>query len=85
MVEGMLAQAKQIDGYLAEKKTASPTWQQDTLAELPAELQDIRAALSNDANSFAKLLRGPIMSAMDIAFSVSSPALVICIGILTAC
>ena len=83
MVEGMLAQAKQIDAYLAEKKTSPPTWEYDTLAELQAELQDIRATLSNDANSFAKLVRGPVMSAMDIAFSVSSPTVVKCIGVLT--
>ncbi|RMZ91143.1 hypothetical protein DV736_g1598, partial [Chaetothyriales sp. CBS 134916] len=69
MVEGLLGQAKQLDAYLAEKKLPMPTWERDTLAELPAELQNVRATLSNDANNFAKLVRGPLMSAMDIAFS----------------
>ena len=85
MVEGLLTQAKQIDAYLAEKKLSTPTWEHDTLAELPAELQDIRATLSNDANTFAKLVRGPVMSAMDVALSVSpsSSTVVKCIYILT--
>ena len=73
MVEGLLAQAKQIDAYLAETKMSTPTWEHDTLADLPAELQDVRATLSNDANSFAKLVRGPVLTAMDIAFNVSFP------------
>ena len=79
MVEGMLAQAKQIDAYLAEKNISTPTWEHDTLAELPVGLQDMRTTLSNDANNFAKLVRGPVMSAMDIAFSVSSSIIFKCI------
>ena len=72
MIGGLITQAKQVDAYLAEKNLSTPTWEHDTLAGLPADIQDVRATLYNDANNFAKLLRGPVMSAMDIAFSVSA-------------
>ena len=71
MVDSLLVQAKQIDAHLAEHNLLTPTWEHDTLAELPAALQDVRASLSDNANDFAKLIRGPVLSAMDIAFSVS--------------
>lgn len=74
LAEELLAQAKQLDAQLAEHKLPGPTWERDSLGELSAATQSAREALSNQANDFAKLVRGPVMVATDIAFSVSAPS-----------
>ena len=70
IAEQLLAQAKQIDSYLESKKLSSPSFDIDSLKDLPAELQDVRNSLASGSNDLRDLARGPVGSTMDIAFSV---------------
>lgn len=69
--EAILAQAKKIDDYLESKNIPYPSFEEDTLAQLPDELQDDRWALANSTNELKKLARGAAMGTMDTALSWS--------------
>ncbi|KAI0171950.1 O-methyltransferase-domain-containing protein [Hypoxylon sp. FL1284] len=68
MAEAILARAKKIDAYLESRNIAYPSFDQDTLDQLPDELQDKRWALSNDVDELKQLSRGPAQSTLDVAF-----------------
>jgi hypothetical protein len=67
----ILAQAEHLDAYFENHGLAYPSFDEDTLDYLPPDLQDMRWSLANHANDMKKLVRGPIVCAMDIALNVS--------------
>ena len=91
MAEAILAQAKKLDGYLETNQIPYPSFDEDTLDQLPDELQDDRWALANSTNELKKLARGAAMGTMDTAFSVGillsllSPLLFPFLGAVTRC
>jgi len=76
MAEAILTRAKKLDSYLESNNISYPSFDEDTLDQLPDELQDDRWALANSSNELKKLTRGAAMGTMDTALSVglsSSP------------
>ncbi|KAI1763929.1 O-methyltransferase-domain-containing protein [Hypoxylon sp. FL1150] len=73
MAESILARAKKIDAYLEEHNIACPSFEDDTLDQLPDELQDERWALANDANELKQLSRGAAQTTLDCAFANAVP------------
>lgn len=71
LAEAILVQARKIDGYLETNHIAYPSFDgEDTLSQLPFELQAECCALANSASELKQLVRGPETGIMDIAFSV---------------
>ena len=68
--EAILAQAQKVDAYLEEKNIPYPSFEEDTLENLPLDLQGVRWSLANDTNDLKKLTRGAVMHTMDITMSV---------------
>ena len=71
LAEELVAQAKQIDKYLESKNLPSPSFDHDTLVDLPPDLQEVRTSLASVSHNLKALTRGPVGSTSDIAFSVS--------------
>ncbi|KAI8635443.1 O-methyltransferase-domain-containing protein [Xylariaceae sp. FL1651] len=69
MAESILARAKKLDAYLEAQNIAYPSFDDDTLDQLPDELQDERWALANDANELKQLSRGAAQTTLDCALS----------------
>ncbi|KAL8831167.1 MAG: hypothetical protein Q9191_001009 [Dirinaria sp. TL-2023a] len=72
MAEATLAHAKKLDAYLESNNISYPSFDEDTLDQLPDELQDDRWALANSSNELKKLARGAAMGTMDTALSVDA-------------
>ena len=72
MAENILARAKKLDAYLEAENIAYPSFDDDTLDQLPLELQEERWALANDANELKQLSRGTAQTTLDCALNVSS-------------
>jgi hypothetical protein len=72
MAESILARAKKLDAYLEAHNIAYPSVDDDTLDQLPDELQDERWALANDVNELKQLSRGATQATLDCAFNVSN-------------
>ena len=68
--EAILAQAKKLDAYLESNQIPYPTFDEDTLEQLPDELQDERWVLASSSNELKKLARGATFSTIDLALSV---------------
>lgn len=71
LAEGILARAKKLDTYLEAHNIAYPSFDDDTLDQLPDELQDERWALANDVNELKQLSRGAAQGTLDCALNVS--------------
>ncbi|KAJ3578712.1 hypothetical protein NPX13_g1853 [Xylaria arbuscula] len=69
MAETILARAKKLDAYLETHNIAYTSFEDDTLDQLPDELQDERWALANDANELKQLSRGAAHTTLDCALS----------------
>lgn len=68
--EAILVQARKLDAYLESKSIPYPSFEEDTLDQLPDELKDDRWALANSTNELKKLARGAVMGTLDMALSV---------------
>ena len=68
--KAILAQAQKIDAYLEEMNIQYPSFEEDTLENLPADLQGVRWSLANDTNDLKKLTRGAVMHIVDVTLSV---------------
>ena len=73
MAEAILAQAKKLDADLERHNIPFPSFDEDTLDQLPDELQDERWALANSSNGLKKLVRGATMGTLDTTLSVGVP------------
>ncbi|KAI1377813.1 O-methyltransferase-domain-containing protein [Hypoxylon crocopeplum] len=69
VAESILARAKKLDTYLEAQNIAYPSFDDDTLDQLPSELQDERWALANDVNELKQLSRGAAHTTLDCALS----------------
>ena len=70
--EAILALAKKLDAHLEQNNLPYPSFDEnDSLDALPTELQEQRWALADASNDLKKLMRGPVMHAIDVAMSVS--------------
>ncbi|RWA10853.1 hypothetical protein EKO27_g4273 [Xylaria grammica] len=69
VAERILARAKKLDAYLEAQNIAYPSFDDDTLDQLPNELQDERWALGNDTNELKQLSRGAAQTTLDCAFN----------------
>ncbi|KAI0433455.1 O-methyltransferase-domain-containing protein [Xylaria sp. FL1042] len=67
--ERILARTKKLDAYLEAQNIAYPSFDDDTLDQLPDELQDERWALANDANELKQLSRGAAQSTLDCSLN----------------
>ena len=70
IVEGLLEKAKKLDAYVEANGLPYPSFEIDSLATAPAELQDIRDTLANESNDLKKLAQGPVAFVTEIAFNV---------------
>jgi hypothetical protein len=68
--EAILAKAKKLDAYLEANNIPYASFDDDTLDQLPDQLQDERWSLANSTNELKKLVRGAAMGTMDTALSV---------------
>ncbi|KAI9711323.1 MAG: hypothetical protein M1820_002310 [Bogoriella megaspora] len=69
VAESILAEAKQIDRYLESNGIPFPSYEKDTLEQLPPEIEQIRISLVNRSNELKQLSRGAIMTTMDISLN----------------
>lgn len=67
--EAILALAKKLDSYHEQNNLPYPSFDDDHLDKMPAELQEQRRSLANASNDLKKLMRGPVRHTMDIATS----------------
>ncbi|KAI0381139.1 O-methyltransferase-domain-containing protein [Hypomontagnella monticulosa] len=68
MAEAILTRAKKLDAYLEANNIAYPSFDDDTLEQLPNDLQDERWAFANNVNELKQLSRGATQSTLDSAF-----------------
>lgn len=78
IAESLLAKAKEIDSYL-DSKSLTPSYDYDVFRDMPTELRSVRNTLANDCNDLGNIMRGPIGTTMDIAFSVSEQFIRVCL------
>jgi len=76
--EALLVAAKELDKHLEDKGIPYPDFNKIDLDGLPADVQEIRFALGNQANDLKKLMRGPVMHTIDVAMGVSWIKLPLC-------
>ncbi|KAL8685081.1 MAG: hypothetical protein Q9218_007987 [Villophora microphyllina] len=69
LAEDLVAQAKQLDAFIANDGIESPSFDRDTLADvkLSEELRSVRSALANSANDLKKLALGPVVFGTELA------------------
>ena len=65
----LLAQAQKLDSQLEDAKISSPSFDADTLDQLPRELQDDCRALASSADQLKRLARGPSLNLIDLSMN----------------
>ena len=71
IAEALLEKARQLDAYIEANGLPSPSFAHDSLASLPAELEETRTSLADGSNDLKKLAQGPGTTATEISFTVS--------------
>lgn len=69
LAEDILANAKRLDAHLSSQNLISTSFDHDSLANLPSELESTRKALINSTQMLKQLSQGPIGSSMEIIFN----------------
>ena len=72
LAEEILSNAKQLDEHLASQKRSSPSFDHDTLIDLPPQLESARDALIDSTHMLKQLTQGPVRATVDILFNVGS-------------
>ena len=72
LAEEILANAKRLDAHLSSQNLNSTSFDHDSLADLPSELESTRKALIDSTQTLKQLSQGPIGSSMEIIFNVRS-------------
>ena len=70
IAEDLLVKARQIDAYLEQNHLPEPSFDNDVLMNLPAELEAVRTSMADGSNDLKNLIRGPVGMTMDIALNV---------------
>lgn len=71
LAEDILASAKRLDEHLASKGLPPSSFDNDTLADLPNDVEATRNSLIDTTHALKQLAQGPHGSTMEILFSVS--------------
>lgn len=70
--EEILAQAKQLDTYIASSGLPHTSFAHDSLTELPAELERVRLDMVNSTQQLKRLAQGAVSSTVEMLYSVSA-------------
>lgn len=70
LAEQLLAQAKELEAVLDRSNIPGPSFEDDTLEQLPQEAQQLRWNLLNTSDVIRQLTRGARLTGLDISFSV---------------
>jgi len=71
IAEGILAGAKRLDGYTSSKGLPFTSFANNTLSDLPDDIEDCRKALVDSTQEFKQLVHGPVGLLMEVLFLVS--------------
>ena len=71
LAQELFAQAKEIEAVLERNGIQQPSFDHDTLEELPEDAQKLRRELADTSHTIRQLARGARLSGLDIAFNVS--------------
>ena len=71
LAEEILANAKLLDSYTASNNLPPASFDQDSFATLPPDLQGIRGTVIDSAQTIRKLAMGPTLLATEILHNVS--------------
>ncbi|KAJ6784555.1 hypothetical protein PWT90_10066 [Aphanocladium album] len=69
LAEQLLAQAKKLDAALNRNSIPAPSFDEDTLEQLPQEAQQLRWDLLDTSDVIRQLTRGARLTGLDISFS----------------
>lgn len=70
LAEEILVSARRLDEHLASNNLPSASFDQDTLVDLPNDVEAARDNLVNTTQTLKQLAQGGVGRAMEIAFSV---------------
>ena len=70
LAEELLANAKRLDQHLLSQKLPSTTFDNDTLGDLPPEMESARKTLIDLSQDLKQLSQGPVGSSMELIFTV---------------
>lgn len=70
LAEEILANAKRLDEDLSAHNLNAPNFDNDSLANLPPELESTRKALVDSSQTLKELSQGPVARSVEIMFSV---------------
>lgn len=70
LAEEILANAKRLDEHLSSQHLSATSFDHDSLADLPSELESTRKALIDSTQTLKQLSQGPVGSSMEIIFNV---------------
>lgn len=73
IAEEILAKAKRLDEFTSLKGLPAPTFDQDVLESLPADLEETRRILIDSTQTLKRLALGPVGASKDILFGVIAP------------
>ncbi|KAL8838358.1 MAG: hypothetical protein Q9170_002165 [Blastenia crenularia] len=68
LAEDILASAKQLDKHLASKGLPSSSFDNDTLVDLPEDVEEVRNSLIDTTNTLKQLAQGHVAVPMEIGF-----------------
>ena len=71
LAEEILASAKQLDEHLASKGIDGSSFDNDTLIDLPDDIEDIRNGLIDDTQTLKQLAQGHVAAPMEMVLGVS--------------
>ena len=71
LAEEILANAKLLDSYTSSNNLPPASFNHDSFANLPPELQGIRSTVIDSAQTIRQLVMGPTVLASEILHSVS--------------
>ncbi|CAD6589380.1 MAG: hypothetical protein ASARMPRED_004019 [Alectoria sarmentosa] len=69
LAEEILANAKRLDHHLSSQHLSATSFDHDSLADLPSELESTRKALIDSTQTLKQLSQGPVGSSMEIIFN----------------
>jgi hypothetical protein len=71
IAQGVLADAKRLDEYTTSKGLGYATFEDDSLSNLPDDLEDCRKSLVNSTQKLKQLAHGPVGLLLETLFFVS--------------
>lgn len=72
IAEGILADARRLDQYTASKGISASTFENDSLSNLPEDLEERRKSLVDSTQRLKQLAHGPVGLLLEVLFFVSA-------------